>query len=448
VTASRSQTFQEHSRDGALASDTGRARQRRRGLVAASIGNALEWFDWNAYAIFAGFFSAQLFGAGGGSALLQSLAVFAVGFFFRPLGGALLSSFSDRRGRRAGLTLSVMLMGGGSLLIAVCPTHDQVGLLAPALLLVARIAQGLSTGGEFAASAAYLAELAPRERRGFYGSFLYSSAAVGTISATLVAALLLSALGRDAVVDWAWRIPFFIGSLLAVYGLHLRRTLDETEVYMTGRDRRVARPTLEALTRYPRESLRVVGFTVGATTAYYTFAVYLPSYAIEAEGMPAQTAQWASVAAQVLFIATLPVFGWLSDRIGRRPLLLAFAAGHALLSVPLFGLLDASPWSLFAAMGLGLLVFACYGAVAPIAMAELFPTEVRTAGIGLPYALTVAAFGGTAPYLVQWLRQQGAGSWYPWYLTATALVSLFVYVFSRETRQADLHARAPDRGAR
>lgn len=425
---------------GALAPALPAAR-RRRGLVAASIGNALEWFDWNAYAIFAAYFSAQLFGAASGaSALLRSLLVFAVGFFFRPLGGALLAAFSDRYGRRAGLTLSVMLMGGGSLLIAVCPTYDQVGLLAPALLLAARIAQGLSTGGEFAASAAYLAELAPRGRRGFYGSFLYSSSAVGTLSATLLAALLLSALGREALSSWGWRIPFLLGALLGVYGLYLRRTLDETDAYLAGRGRRVARPTLEALRRHPRAALRVVGFTIGATAAYYTFAVYLPSYATKAHAMPAGGAQWAAIAAQLVFIAVLPALGALSDRIGRRPLLLVFAASYALGAVPLFHLLGASPWSLFGVMAAGLALFACYGAVAPTAMAELFPTEVRTAGIGLPYALTVAAFGGTAPYVVEWLHSHGRGAWYPWYLAALCLVSLIVYAGSRETRGTDLEA--------
>jgi MHS family alpha-ketoglutarate permease-like MFS transporter len=419
-------------------------RSRRRGLIAASVGNALEWFDWNAYAIFAVHFSGQFFaGQGQGQALLRSLAIFAVGFFFRPLGGALLAAFSDRRGRRAGLTLSVVLMGGGSLLIAVSPTYDQVGLLAPALLVVARIAQGLSTGGEFAASTTYLAELAPPGRRGLYGSFFYLSGAVGTLGATGIAGLLLALQGADGLAAWGWRIPFAIGALLALYGLYLRRALDETHAYRAGGARRVARPTLEAIRRYPRESLRVVGFTIGATAAYYTFAVYLPSYATSAEGVPADGARWASLGAQLVFIAALPPLGALSDRIGRRPLLLLFAASFSLLVVPLFHLMSASPWSLFAAMSAGLLLFACYGAVAPTAMAEMFPTEVRAAGIGLPYALTVAAFGGTAPYVVEWLRAGGRGDWYPWYLAGLSLISLVVFAGARETRDRDLEAQMP-----
>lgn len=416
--------------------------RRRRGLVAASIGNGLEWYDWNAYAVFAVFFAPQFFPEGSeATALLSTLAIFAVGFFFRPLGGALLSAFTDRHGRRAGLMLSVLLMAGGSLLIAVAPTYEQVGLLAPVLLLLARIAQGLSTGGEFAASATYLAELAPPGRRGFYSSFLYLSNVLGTITATLVAALLTSLLGTEAVAEWAWRVPFVLGALLGVYGMYLRRALDETEAYLAGAERRVPRPTLEVLRRHPLGALRVVGFTVGATVAYYTFVVHLPTYAQQEHGVPTTSAQWASIAAQLVLVVALPVMGVVSDRIGRRPLLVVFAAGYVLLSVPLFALLGSSAWSLFAVMSVGLVLFSCYGAVAPTAMAELFPTEVRTAGIGLPYALTVALFGGTAPYVVQWLSGAGRGDWFPWYLALLCLISLLVYLRTGETRDVDL-ARA------
>ncbi|MGO1056761.1 MFS transporter [Crossiella sp. CA198] len=415
---------------------------RRKGLVAAAIGNGLEWFDWNAYAIFAVFFAPQFFPKDDPTAgTLSTLLIFAVGFFFRPLGGALLAAFTDRHGRRAGLSLSVILMAGGSLLIAVSPTYEQAGLLAPILLLLARIAQGLSTGGEFASSSTYLAELAPPGRRGFYGSFIYVSTTLGTIAATLLLTLLSATLGREELSAWAWRIPFAIGALLGVYGLYLRRTLEETEAFLLGKDRRVARPTLEVLRRHPGAALRVVGFTAGATAAYYTFAVYLPTYAQKAHGMAPAGAQWASVAAQVLMVLILPLLGSLSDRIGRKPLLIVFAAGFLLLVVPLFGLISSAPLSLFLVMSGGLLLFACYGAVAPVAMAELFPTEVRSAGLGLPYSLTVALFGGTAPYVVEQLTAAGSGGLYPWYIAVLCLVSLVVYVTSKETRDVSL-ARA------
>jgi len=228
-----------------------------------------------------------------------------------------------------------------------------------------------------------------------------------------------------------------VGVLLALVALYLRARLVESTAF-TAQRTRPERPTLRAFRDHPGAVARVVGFTVGGTVAYYTFAVYLPSYAQQAKGVPISAALWASVAAQLVLIAILPPLGLLFDRIGRRPLLIYFGLGFVLLSVPLFALMSASGWSLFAVMTIGLVLFAGYGAVAPVAMAELFPTSVRTAGIGLPYALTVAVFGGTAPYLVTALSQSGWGGVFPWYLAATCLVSLIVYLTARETRSVDL----------
>lgn len=410
----------------------------RRSVLATLVGNTLEWFDWQAYAIFSVFFAGQFFPKTHGvSALLGTLAIFAVGFFFRPLGGLLIAGYTDRAGRRGGLVLSVLLMAAGSLLIAISPTYAQVGVLAPVLLLIARILQGLSTGGEFAASASYLAEIAPPTRRGFVTSFFYVSNVLGTLLATLLGSVLIGALGAERMRDWGWRVSFVVGVLLALVALYLRARLVESTAF-TAQRTRPERPTLRAFRDHPGAVARVVGFTVGGTVAYYTFAVYLPSYAQQAKGVPISAALWASVAAQLVLIAILPPLGLLFDRIGRRPLLIYFGLGFVLLSVPLFALMSASGWSLFAVMTIGLVLFAGYGAVAPVAMAELFPTSVRTAGIGLPYALTVAVFGGTAPYLVTALSQSGWGGVFPWYLAATCLVSLIVYLTARETRSVDL----------
>ncbi|MDT7619399.1 MAG: transporter, family, alpha-ketoglutarate permease [Pseudonocardiales bacterium] len=410
----------------------------RRSLLATLLGNTLEWFDWQAYAIFSVFFSGQFFPKSSSvSALLGTLAIFAVGFFFRPLGGLLIAGFTDRAGRRGGLVLSVLLMAAGSLLIAVSPTYAQVGALAPILLLLARILQGLSTGGEFAASASYLAEIAPPRRRGFVTSFFYVSNVIGTLLATVLGAVLVGALGAAQMRDWGWRLPFVVGALLALVALYLRARLVESAAFTAQRSR-PERPTLRAFREHPGAVARVVGFTVGGTVAYYTFAVYLPSYAQQVKGVPTSSALWASIAAQLVLVLILPPLGALSDRIGRRPLLIYFGLGFVLLSVPLFALMSASGWSLFLVMTIGLVLFAGYGAVAPVAMAELFPTSVRTAGIGLPYALTVAIFGGTAPYLVTSLSQTGRGAVFPWYLAATCLISLIVYLTARETRAVDL----------
>ncbi|RJQ81847.1 MFS transporter [Pseudonocardiaceae bacterium YIM PH 21723] len=404
----------------------------REAVLAAAIGNGLEWFDWNVYAIFAVYFAPGFFPRGDPTvALLSTLAIFAVGFFFRPLGGLLLAAYADRHGRRNALTLATLIMAAGSLLIAVTPGYSSIGLAAPLLLLLARCAQGLSTGGEFSAAATYIAEIAPAGRRGLYGSVFYISVTVSTLFATLVAAVLTSVFGRDGVADWAWRLPFAFGALLGLYALYLRRRLPETEPFT--RSEPVARPTVELLRRHPAQVARMVGFTLGGTIAFYTFGVYLPTYAQKAAHIPAVPALWAAVAAQLVFLLVLPLVGSLSDRIGRRPLLLGTAGGTALLAVPAFGLLNGSAWSLFLVMTAMLIVFAGYGAVSPSAKAEMFPTEVRAAGLGLPYALTVAIFGGTAPLVVESLAARGLASWFPWYIAVLCVISFGTVWSMRET---------------
>lgn len=413
---------------------------RRRGtLTAVSIGNALEWYDWNSYLVFAVLLGPQFFpNKGTATEVLQVLAVFAVGFFFRPLGGALIGAFCDRRGRRAALTLSVTLMAGGSLLIAVTPSYQQIGVLAPALLVLARAVQGLSSGGEIAAMSTYVNEIAPRGRRGFYSSAIYVSTTLGTLAATLLAVILRSALPPDQLQAWGWRVPFALGALLAVYGWYLRRQVDETEVFGSARAERVRWPAVTVLRRHPLATARVVGFTVGTTVVYYTFAVYLPTYAQRVHGVPASSALWASVFAQLVFVVSLPVLGALSDRFGRRPLLLTFGAGFTLLSPVFFVLIGSSAFSLFAVMAMALVLFGCCAAAAPSAMLEMFPTRVRSSGIGLPYSLTVAVFGGTAPYLIEYLSRHGLGQWYKWYVVLLCLISTVTLFWYRETKDVDL----------
>ncbi|WLW56014.1 MFS transporter [Streptomyces sp. YU58] len=407
--------------------------------MAASVGHSMEWFDWNAYIYFSVFFSRHFFPAGNtGTAQLNTLMIFAMGFLFRPLGGIVLGGFADRKGRRSALTVSMLLMAGGSLLIAVCPTYDQVGLLAPVLLLVARMAQGLSTGGEMAASATYLAEVAPPGRRGFYSSFAYVTGTLGSLAATLLGQLILAQLGEERMGAWGWRIPFAFGTVIGLCALYLRRTLSETGPYLMGQDLRVRRPTWEMLRRHPASGLRVIGFTVGATTVYYTFLVYLPGYVQTTYGVAPEAALWVSVVAQTAMVATLPFLGIISDRIGRKPLLGLFAGGYLVLVVPLFSLLSSSVWSLLVVMTTGLLLFGCYAAIAPTAMAELFPTQVRSVGLAMPYSLVVAVFGGTAPYAVQGLTERGHAHWFPWYVAALCLVSLLVYVTTPETKDVNL----------
>jgi MHS family alpha-ketoglutarate permease-like MFS transporter len=411
-----------------------------RTVAIASLGNAMEWFDWGAFVTFAALLGPQL-QPGGDSAteVLRTLSVFAVGFFFRPLGAVLFGAYSDRRGRSAALRLSLLTMAGGSALIALIPPYRTAGVLAPLLLVLARALQGLSAGGESTAMSTYVNESAPRGRRGLYSSAIYISTTLGTLAATLLALLLNRTLSPAQLADWGWRVPFALGALLALYGWYLRGRMQETPVYDAVRQR-PRNPARQALRSHPRAGARVIGFTLGATVVYYTFASYLPVYAQLRYGISANGALWAAVAAQVLFMAALPVLGGAADRFGRRPLLLVFGIGFACLSPLLIGVLSDSPLRLFAVMAAALLLFGCYAAAAPAAMLEMFPTEVRSSGIGLPYALTVAVFGGTAPYLNEYLATHGHASWYPWYLTALCLVSTVAFVRYRETKDVDLAA--------
>ncbi|MFI1889390.1 MFS transporter [Streptomyces jumonjinensis] len=407
-------------------------------MAVVSIGNALEWYDWNSYVAFAVLLGPQFFPNGSSTtAVLETLAVFAVGFFFRPLGGALIGAFSDRHGRRAALTLSITLMAGGSLLIAVSPTYEQIGVLSAALLVLARAVQGISAGGEVTAMSTYVNEIAPPGHRGLYSSAIYISTTLGTLAATLLAVTLRTVLSPADLQSWGWRLPFALGALLGLYGWYLRRRVSETDVFDSAPDR-APHPTIEVLRRHPAATARVIGFTLGTTVVYYTFAVYLPTYAQHVHKIPVNSALWAAVFAQLVFVAVLPLLGALSDRYGRRPLLLVFGCGFTLLSPVLLGMVGASALSLFAVMSVALVLFGCCAASAPSAMLELFPTRVRSSGIGLPYSLTVAVFGGTAPYLIEYLSSHGLGHWYRWYVVLLCLISTVTFVLYRETKDVDL----------
>ncbi|MDQ0986283.1 MFS transporter [Streptomyces sp. V2I9] len=418
------------------AKEPGRPRQ----ILLASLGNAAEWFDWTVYVTFAAVLGPQFFPSGDGATnVLETLSVFAVGFLFRPVGGLLIGAYCDRRGRGAGLRLSLLLMAGGSLLIALAPAHRTAGVLSPALLVAARALQGLSAGGEGTAMSTYVIETAPRRRRGLYSSAIYISTTLGTLTATFLALLLRNTLTPDQLADWGWRIPFALGALFASYGWWMRRGVRETPAFGAVRER-AHRPAGEVLRAYPRRVVRVAGFTLGATVVYYTFAAYLPLYAQVHDGVPADSALWASVAAQVVFMAALPLLGMATDRFGPRPMLLVFGGGFVCLTPVLFAVMSGSAVRLFAVMAAALLLFGCYATAAPAATSQMFPTAVRSTGVGLPYALTVALFGGTAPYLNEYLAGRGHAAWYPWYVVLLSAASTVFFLRFRGTADADLTA--------
>ena len=368
--------------------------------------------------------------------LLNSAAIFAVGFLMRPLGGLLFGWYADRRGRKAALTRSVVLMCGGSLLIAIAPGHAQVGWLAPVLLLLARLIQGLSVGGEYGTSATYLSEMATREHRGFWSSFQYVTLILGQLSALAVLILLQQLLTPEQLESWGWRIPFAIGAALAVVALWLRRNLEETESFNAVAQGTPRRNPARELLRHPRELATVVGLTMGGTLAFYTYTTYMQKFLVNTAGFSKATATSVSAAALVVFLFLQPLMGALSDRIGRRPLLLAFGVLGALVTVPLMHALAGvqTPFAAFGLITLALLIVSGYTSINAVVKAELFPVEVRALGVGLPYAVTVSIFGGTAEYLALWFKSIGMESGFYWYVVGCIAVSLLTYWRMGETR--------------
>lgn len=421
---------------------------RLRSIVGGSIGNLVEWYDWYVYSAFSLYFAGSFFPTGERTAqLLSAAAVFAVGFFVRPLGGWLMGWYADRHGRRAALTGSVLLMCAGSLVIALTPGYATIGVAAPALLVLARLLQGLSVGGEYGASATYLSEMAGRTRRGFWSSFQYVTLIMGQLLALAVLLVLQRVLSGAALAAWGWRIPFALGALCALVALGLRRGLEETTAYAAGAQGRAAAATrpgpgaaLAALAGHPRAVATVVGLTAGGTVAFYTFTTYAQKFLVNTAGWSAADATRTSALALLVFMLVQPVVGLVSDRVGRRPVLMTFGVLGTLGTVPLLTALAQArtPLQGFLLLTVALLGVSGYTAINAVVKAELFPTAVRALGVGFPYAVAVSLFGGTAEYLALWFKQAGREGWFYWYVTACILASLVVYATMPETRTRGL----------
>ncbi|MFG3036213.1 MFS transporter [Streptomyces sp. NPDC048330] len=427
-------------------------REHWKKIWVGSAGNMVEWFDWFVYASFAPYFAGAFFPDGNDTAKLMNTAgIFAVGFFMRPVGGWLLGRVGDRRGRKTALTLTVTLMSASALLIALAPTYEVAGYGGAAVLLVARLLQGLSVGGEYAASATYLTEASAPRHRGFASSFQYVSMTAGQVLGLGLLIALQHTLTTEALHGWGWRVPFVVGALGAAVVFYLRRTMLETEVYEETAGDGVAdgaQGTLRALWAHKREAFLVVALTMGGTVAYYTYTTYLTKYLSNSAGLPQRTATLVSFCALIVFACLQPLAGLLSDRIGRRPLLITFAVGSTLLTVPILALLKRAD-SFWPALGLSLLallVVTGYTSINACVKAELFLTGIRALGVALPYALANALFGGTAEYVALWFKNAGIESGFSWYVAGCAAVSLVVYLAMRETRDIDL-ARVGRRGS-
>jgi MHS family alpha-ketoglutarate permease-like MFS transporter len=416
-------------------------RNRLRSIIGGSIGNLVEWYDWYAYAAFAVYFAPVFFPKSDPTArLLDTAGIFAVGFFMRPIGGWLFGSLADRLGRKKSMTISVLLMSFGSLLIACIPGYKSIGLFSPMLLFLARLIQGLSVGGEYGTSATYLSEMATKSRRAFFSSFQYVTLIGGQLVALGIQLLLQKFLLSDEELRaWGWRIPFFIGAILSVVAFYIRRRLEETKSFETIREQK-QKGTIRELLKYPRAILTVVGLTLGGTIAFYTFSIYMQKFLVNTVHLTVSQSTTVSFISLLLFALLQPVMGLLSDRIGRKPLLIGFGIAGTLCTVPLLSAIShaTSELSAFFLIMAGLVIVSGYTSINAVVKAELFPGEVRALGVGLPYALTTAIFGGTAEYVALYFKNAGHETWFYWYVTACIFISLVVYSTMSDTKRSSL----------
>ncbi|MCD1287617.1 MFS transporter [Brevibacterium sp. CCUG 69071] len=420
--------------------DTKLSKKGRKALLAGAVGNTVEWVDWAIYTTFSSVFAVHFFpGDDPAAALLATLAVFAVGFIMRPIGAAVLGNYADRHGRKKGMALTIGLMAGASLLIAVTPDYSMIGIAAPIVLVLARMLQGFSAGGEFGASSAFMVEAAAPKRRAFAGSWQQVSVGAGGLIAAGIGAVITSALDSDALDSWGWRLAFALGALLGLFGLWLRTNVAESESFEATKAARKGEPKqkrsyLTMFVKHPGAVARVFGITIAGTLLYYIWVSYLPTYAHVVTGLPLNQALTANFIAIGYFICMLPFVGILSDKIGRKPTMSAFAGGFLVLAFPLLNFLDNNFWVFLAVEIVGMTLLLGYSANCAVIMAEQFPPEIRATGIGLPYALAVAIFGGTAPYIITWMNDIGIGDKVWIYCAIAAAVGLAVYLTMPETK--------------
>jgi MFS transporter, MHS family, alpha-ketoglutarate permease len=419
----------------------GIAAQRLKSIAAGSAGNLVEWYDWFAYATFSIYFAPLFFPKGDLTAqLLGTSGIFAAGFAMRPVGAWIMGIYGDKHGRKAGLTLSVIMMAAGSLLIAFAPTYAQVGVAAPVILIVARMIQGLSVGGEYGSSATYLSEMAPAGQRGFWSSFQYATLTGGQLLAIATALVLQALLSEAELTAWGWRIPFIIGAVLAVLVFLMRRTMAETKSF-AGIDQKKKHSTLRILWRdHRREVILVAVISAGGGLASYAFTTYMLKYLINTAGFPKGTATLIIAAANTWLFVLQPIAGIMADRFGRKPMLFAAGIGVSLCAVPVYTLVGqtTSPWVALGLIMIPLTLHSGYTATNALVKAELFPAHIRALGVAFPYAVGNTLFAGTVEYVALWFKSSGIESGFFWYVSVCVAATVIAYAMLPETKTAGL----------
>jgi len=418
---------------------------RLRQVAAAVIGNALEWYDFIVYGFVAKLFADAFFPSDDpNTALLKALATFGVGFFMRPVGGILLGVYADRKGRKAALQMIIILMSIAMMLITFAPPYTAIGVGAPIIIVVARMLQGFSSGGEFASATAFLVESAPHHRRGLYGSWQAFGQCLAVFAGSGIGALVTGLLEPDAVASWGWRIPFAIGLLIAPVGLWMRRHLRETEDFIQASAAEQPVPLLKVLRDNQRGVLVTLSFSMAAAAAFYVILVNMPNFASTALGLPTNQVFIIQMVSVALMCAIIPFAGWLSDVYGRLPILIIGTIGPAVLIYPLYAWLAAAP-------GLGKLLTTqlvlcgfmgfSYGPGATV-MAEQFTTRVRSSGIAAANNIGIMLAGGFAPFIVTWLVGYTGNLVSPaWYVLAGMVIGLPGFILMRDLSPAAVARR-------